>query len=151
MSGFHAKWRTSPLPELSQVTGTVYMVASSPHSHMCSQSTLLSIPIFSRQFLALKGDWRLHMGGSQMAQWYRICLPMQKMQVQSRVGKIPWKRRWQPTPVFLPGELHGPRSLAGFSPWGCKGSDMSEHVLVEAPRGCWSLMLHEHVEMPFLI
>ena len=76
------------------------------------------------------------MGGSQMAQWYRICLPMQKMQVQSRVGKIPWKRRWQPTPVFLPGELHGPRSLAGFSPWGCKGSDMSEHALVEAPRGC---------------
>ena len=59
------------------------MVASSPHSHMCSQSTLLSIPIFSRQFLALKGDWRLHTGDSQMAQWYRICLPMQKIQVQS--------------------------------------------------------------------
>ena len=34
------------------------------------------------------------------------------------VRKIPWRRAWQPTPVFLPGELLGPRSLAGYSPWG---------------------------------
>ena len=34
------------------------------------------------------------------------------------VGKIPWRREWQPTPVFLPGESHGWRSLAGYSPWG---------------------------------
>ena len=34
------------------------------------------------------------------------------------VGKIPWRREWQPTPVFLPGESHGERSLAGHSPWG---------------------------------
>ena len=33
------------------------------------------------------------------------------------VGKIPWRREWQPTPVFLPGEFHGWRSLAGYSPW----------------------------------
>ena len=32
------------------------------------------------------------------------------------VGKIPWRRAWQPTPVFLPGESHGQRSLAGYSP-----------------------------------
>ena len=36
------------------------------------------------------------------------------------VGKIPWRRAWQPTPVFLPGESHGLRSLAGYSPWGHK-------------------------------
>ena len=36
------------------------------------------------------------------------------------VGKIPWRRKWQPTPVFLPGKSHGQRSLAGFSPWGRK-------------------------------
>ena len=36
------------------------------------------------------------------------------------VRKIPWRRAWQPTPVFLPGELHGQGSLAGYSPWGCK-------------------------------
>ena len=34
-----------------------------------------------------------------------------------------WRREWQPTPVFLPGEFHGQRSLAGYSPWGCKESD----------------------------
>ena len=34
------------------------------------------------------------------------------------VGKIPWRRAWQPTAVFLPEESHGQRSLAGYSPWG---------------------------------
>ena len=44
------------------------------------------------------------------------------------VGKILWKRAWQPTPVFLPGEFHGQRSLAGCSPWGCKESDVTEQL-----------------------
>ena len=39
------------------------------------------------------------------------------------IGKIPWRRAWQPTPVFLPGESHGQRSLAGYSPQGSKESD----------------------------
>ena len=38
------------------------------------------------------------------------------------VGKIPWRRKWPPTAVFLPGESHGQRSLAGYSPWGHKES-----------------------------
>ena len=41
-------------------------------------------------------------------------------------GKIPWGRKWQPILVFLPGESHGQRSLAGYSPWSCKES---EHTL----------------------
>ena len=41
--------------------------------------------------------------------------------------KIPWRRRWQPPPVFLPGESHGQRSLVGYSPRGDKESDMTEH------------------------
>ena len=41
-------------------------------------------------------------------------------------GKIPWRRAWQPTPVFLPGECHGQRSLVGYSPWGHKELDMTE-------------------------
>ena len=36
------------------------------------------------------------------------------------VGKIPWRRAWQPTPVFLPGESHGERSLADYNSWGHK-------------------------------
>ena len=36
------------------------------------------------------------------------------------VGKIPWSRKGQPTPLFLPWETHGQRNLVGYSPWGCK-------------------------------
>ena len=42
------------------------------------------------------------------------------------VEKILWKREWQPTPVFLPGESHGQRSLTGNSPWGHKELDTTE-------------------------
>ena len=41
----------------------------------------------------------------------------------SWLGKTPWRREWIPTPVFLPGEFHGQRSLAGYSPWGLKELD----------------------------
>ena len=44
------------------------------------------------------------------------------------VGKIPWRRKWQPTPVLLPEESHGGRSLVGYSPWGCKESDTTERL-----------------------
>ena len=45
-----------------------------------------------------------------------------------RIGKIPWRREWLPTPVFLPGEFHGQRSLAGYNPWGLKESDTTEQL-----------------------
>ena len=53
---------------------------------------------------------------------------MQETRVQPWVGKIPWKRKWQPTPVFLPGKSHQQRSLEGYSPWGHKESEASEHT-----------------------
>ena len=43
------------------------------------------------------------------------------------VGKIPWSRKRQPTPVFLPGKFHGQRSLVDYSPWDRRKSDMTEH------------------------
>ena len=55
-----------------------------------------------------------------MAQQWRICLWCRRCGFDSWVGKIPWRRAWQPTPVFLPGEPQVQRSLAGYSPWGCK-------------------------------
>jgi len=42
------------------------------------------------------------------------------------VGKIPWRRKWQSTPVLLPGKSHGQRSLVGYSPWCRKESDTTE-------------------------
>ena len=38
-----------------------------------------------------------------------------------------WRRKWQPTPIILPGEVHGQRSLAGYIPWGCKESGMTNY------------------------
>ena len=49
------------------------------------------------------------------------------------VRKIARSRKWQPTPVFLPGEFHGQRSLAGCSPQGRKESDMTEHACTNQP------------------
>ena len=51
-------------------------------------------------------------------------------QVQSWVGKIPWRKEWQLTPVFLPGEFHGQRSPVDYSPWGCKESNMTHVILI---------------------
>ena len=45
--------------------------------------------------------------------------------------KIPWRRKWQPSPVFLPGNFHGQRSLAGYSPWGPKELNMTEQLRIE--------------------
>ena len=44
------------------------------------------------------------------------------------VEKNSWRRKWQPTAVFLPGKFHEQRNLAGYSPWGHKESDMTEHT-----------------------
>ena len=43
-------------------------------------------------------------------------------------GRHPWRRAWLPAPVFLPGESHGQRSLAGCGPWGCKDADRTEQL-----------------------
>ena len=56
----------------------------------------------------------------------------------SWVRKIPCRRQWQPTPVLLPGEFHGQRSLAGYSPLGHKESDTTERLSTRThiPEGC---------------
>ena len=50
--------------------------------------------------------------------WQSICLPRGRLEFDPWVGKIPWRRAWQPTPVFLPRESHEQRSLVGYSPMG---------------------------------
>ena len=61
---------------------------------------------------------------------------MREIWVRSWVRKIPWRRKWQPTPVFLPGESHGWRSLVGYSPWGRKESDTTERLHPEPRTQC---------------
>ena len=61
------------------------------------------------------------------------------------VGKIPWGREWQPTSVFLPGKFHGQRSLAGYSPWGHKESDMTEQLSTHSVLLHWEIWSQHQV------
>ena len=55
-----------------------------------------------------------------------ICLQCGRPGFNPWNGKLPWRKEWKPTPIFLPGEFHGQRSLAGYSPRGSKELDMTE-------------------------
>ena len=45
---------------------------------------------------------------------------LRRHRLDSWVRKIPWRRKWRPTPGFLPGKSHGQKSLTGYSAWGCR-------------------------------
>ena len=66
---------------------------------------------------------------SLVAQWQRIHLLYRRHGFDPWVGKIPWRREWQPSPGLFPGESHGQRNLAGYSLQGCTESDMTERDL----------------------
>ena len=91
--------------------------------HMASWSQFPPSPSFFRAF--------------PVAQWQRIHLPSRRLRFNPCVWKIPWRRKWQPTPVFLPGKSHEQRSLAGYSPWGSKESDTIERTTL----GKWFKLL----------
>ena len=64
-------------------------------------------------------------------------------------GKIPWRRKWQPTPILLPGKSHGQGSLEGYSPQGCKELDMTERL---STKNClWFGKLHTPTSNPVLV
>ena len=65
---------------------------------------------------------------SLVAQMVKRLPAMRETQFDPWIRKIPWRRKWQPTPVFLPGKTHGQRSLAGYSPWGHKELDMTKRL-----------------------
>ena len=53
------------------------------------------------------------------------------------LGRFPWRRKWQPTPVFLPGESHGQKSLVGYSPRGRKESDTTQQLHFKQTYKLW--------------
>ena len=57
-----------------------------------------------------------------------LCLQCGRPKFNPWVGKISWRRKWQPTPVFLLGKFRGQRSRVGYSPWGRKESDTTEQL-----------------------
>jgi len=82
-------------------------------------------------------------GASQVAQMLKNLPTMQETWFDPWVGKTPWRREWQPTPVSLSEEFHGQRSLMGSSPRGPKESDTIERLTllgftlhIDLPRTC---------------
>ena len=75
---------------------------------------------FGLHFIFFSSPWWLR--------WWRVCLQCGRPGFDPWVGKIPWRREWQPTSVFLSGKFHGRRSLAGYSPQGRKESDTTERL-----------------------
>ena len=73
-----------------------------------------------------------------------LCLQCRRPGFDPWVGKIPWRKKWQPTPVLLPGKFHGLRSLVGYSLWCRKELDMTEGLLTH------SLTLSHHSEINVL-
>ena len=63
--------------------------------------------------------WGQSFPGSSVSK-ERICPQCRRLRLNPWVGEIPWRRKWQPTPVILHGKSYGQRSLAGYSPWGYK-------------------------------
>ena len=70
----------------------------------------------------------MHQGLPWWLKWYRIFLQCGRPRFNPWVRKIPWRRKWHPTLVFLSKESHGQRSLVGYSPWSHKELDTAEQL-----------------------
>ena len=102
--------------------------ARSAKSKQCFDSSqygpvILSQPVgtVGSHHLSLRARWRLNR--RQIAPEIRHVQFSIQDSSSPWVGKIPWRRKWQPTPVFWPGEPHGQWSLVGYNPWSCTESD----------------------------
>ena len=98
----------------------------------CPSNQVYSAVPLLRELFNSKGEGNLiNCWASLIAQLVKNLPAMQETQFSPWVGKMPWRREWLPIPVFLPGEFHGQRSLASYSPWGCKELGMTEWLT------CW--------------
>ena len=118
------KWQPAPLflPEKSH--GQRNMVGYSPWSHKELDTT--------ERLIHTQIVWGFP-GGASGKEPACQCRRWKTCGFNPWVGKIPWRRESQPTPVFLPGESHGQRTLAGYSPWGHKELDTTEHKHAQTP------------------
>ena len=100
-------------------TPDIFQVFNLEYLHLISHSSPVRTTLLSIK-------WRN--GTSLVVQAVKNLPAMQRQGFDPRVRKIPWRREWQPTPVFLPGESPGPRNLAGSGPWGPKELDTTERL-----------------------
>ena len=87
---------------------------------------ILNRSVLATEIACLSSWKRDELWASGLPRWLRgeeftcQCRRCRRCGLDPWVGKIPWRRKWQPTPVFLPGESHGQKNLADYSPWGHK-------------------------------
>ena len=79
-----------------------------------------------------------------------VCLQCRRARFDSWVGKIPWRKKWQTSPVFLPGEFYGQRSLVDCHPQGHKESDTTEQLTLSLSRSLFLTTLHSTIFLEIL-
>ena len=120
----------------------------------CSGGKSIYKVLVKREFNAMKHSfYKRFPGGSDGKS---VCLQCGRPGFDPWVGKVPQRRKWQPTPVLLPWKSHGWRSLVGYSPWGPKESDTTEqlhfHFLLLVMRiwchhqGIWCFSRYEEMQ-----
>ena len=110
-----------PSPSPSHPSGSSQCTGSSAGKEpACNAGHPGSIPGSGRSPGEGIGNPLQYSWASLWLKWLRICQQCGRPGFDPWVGKIPWRREQLPTPGFLPGKFHGQRSLAGYSPWGCR-------------------------------
>ena len=103
---------------INKINKKTLSIISSLHQY-CSFLLYMCIYVFIRHIVSQDElPWWLR--------WQRICLQCRRPGFDSWAGKIPWRKEWPPSPLFLPGEFHGQRNLAGCSASGCKELDTTK-------------------------
>ena len=90
---------------------------------------MVMFPLF--KFLSIFSKFSImskRYGASLVAQTVKNCRQCRRPGFDPWAGKMLWRREWLPTPMFLPGEFYGQRSLVGYGLWGCKESEMTEQL-----------------------
>ena len=128
----------------------IYPLHHGPSSHLHPHSTQMchlraEIPVPHRRFplpirftrgsicMPILISSSSHTSLPSCVHMFLICIASLLLKIASSLpffwaGKIPWRREWLPTPVFLPGEFHGWRSLAGCGPWAHKKLETTERL-----------------------
>ena len=115
---------------------------------LCNFCMSLKVSTISHFVNFIKEDAILGFPGGSVV---KICLKFRRCMFDPWVRKIPWRREWQPTPVFLPGESHRQRSLVGYSPWICIESDMTEQLTLSLQYTVWIYCSVKTSAVPMLV
>ena len=122
-------WKQFNLVNLLYIQQSVYM------------AFLWASFFFLTFYFILESSWLTELLGSSAGKESTCqCRRCKRCGFNPWVRMIPWRRKWQPTPVFLPGKFHRQRSLAGYSPWLCKESDTTECSCTHTHTHSWITM-----------